>query len=242
MLTLNKVGRKRTETCNWITGWKAGDVSKLAKAEMDGAVTEDALVWYREKTRGVYAVQGSFRVLILLLALCPQPDPWGHHVMICKARGLWFGQLGRLHGGAHGKEPVCQCKRLTAPPEEGMATHSSIPAWKIPWTEKGYGPRGRQRVGHNLATNQQQHVYTLERWVPGQTNFFDLLTNYGLNSDNEGVAKPFSKNRKYPGGERQLWVRNSAEVRLRTSQGSSSQPAACPSPAIKTFPTGCFTI
>lgn len=42
---------------------------------MDGAVTEDALVWYREKTRGVYAVQGSFRVLILLLALCPQPDP-----------------------------------------------------------------------------------------------------------------------------------------------------------------------
>ena len=160
---------------------------------MGGAVTEDALVWYREKTPGVYAVQGSFRVPILLLALCPQPDPWGHHVTICKARGLWFGQLGRLHGGAHGKEPVCQCKRLTAPPEEGMATHSSIPAWKIPWTEEGYGPRGRQRIGHNLATNQQQHVYTLERWVPGQTNFFDLLTNYGLNSDNEGVAKPFSK-------------------------------------------------
>ena len=22
------------------------------------------------------------------------------------------------------------------PPEEGMATHSSIPAWRIPWTEK----------------------------------------------------------------------------------------------------------
>ena len=33
-----------------------------------------------------------------------------------------------------------------------MATHSSIPAWRIPWTEElvGYSPWGR-RVGHDLA-------------------------------------------------------------------------------------------
>ena len=30
------------------------------------------------------------------------------------------------------------------PLEEGMATHSSILAWKIPWTEE---PRGLQSVG-----------------------------------------------------------------------------------------------
>ena len=32
------------------------------------------------------------------------------------------------------------------PLEKGMATHSSILAWRIPWTESlaGYGPRGRK--------------------------------------------------------------------------------------------------
>ena len=37
------------------------------------------------------------------------------------------------------------------PLEEGMATHSSILTWKIPWTEEpgGLQSRGSQRVGHN---------------------------------------------------------------------------------------------
>ena len=40
------------------------------------------------------------------------------------------------------------------PLEEGMATHSSILAWRIPWTEKPDGLRSMelQRVGHNWAT------------------------------------------------------------------------------------------
>ena len=35
--------------------------------------------------------------------------------------------------------------------EEVMATHSSILAWKIPWTEEpgGLQSMGSQRVGHN---------------------------------------------------------------------------------------------
>ena len=32
--------------------------------------------------------------------------------------------------------------------EKKMATHSSILAWKIPWTEEPGGPRGH-RVGHD---------------------------------------------------------------------------------------------
>ena len=34
--------------------------------------------------------------------------------------------------------------------EKGMATHSSILAWRIPWTEEpgGLQPVGSQRVGH----------------------------------------------------------------------------------------------
>ena len=35
-------------------------------------------------------------------------------------------------------------------PEEGMATHSKILAWRIPWTEElvGYSPQGH-RVEHD---------------------------------------------------------------------------------------------
>ena len=41
------------------------------------------------------------------------------------------------------------------PLEMGMATLSSILAWRIPWTEDSGGlqSRGSQRVGHNWATN-----------------------------------------------------------------------------------------
>ena len=38
--------------------------------------------------------------------------------------------------------------------EEEMTTHSSILAWRIPWTEESGSlqPKGSQRVGHNGAT------------------------------------------------------------------------------------------
>ena len=37
------------------------------------------------------------------------------------------------------------------PLEDDMATHSSILAWRIPWTEEpgGLSPWGSQRVGHD---------------------------------------------------------------------------------------------
>ena len=43
-----------------------------------------------------------------------------------------------------------------------MATHSSILAWRVPWTEDpgGLQSMGLQRVKHNLATKQQQqHIW-----------------------------------------------------------------------------------
>ena len=41
-----------------------------------------------------------------------------------------------------------------------MATHSSILAWRIPWTEEpdGLQSRGLQRVGHDCATNTSVKV------------------------------------------------------------------------------------
>ena len=37
------------------------------------------------------------------------------------------------------------------PLEKEVATHSSVLAWEIPWTEEtgGYSPWGHKRVGHN---------------------------------------------------------------------------------------------
>ena len=44
-------------------------------------------------------------------------------------------------GGSDSNESTCKVRDLDLmpgleyPPEEGMATHSSILAWRIPWTE-----------------------------------------------------------------------------------------------------------
>ena len=49
------------------------------------------------------------------------------------------------------KEMQVQSLGQKDPPEKGMATHSSILAWRIPWTEEpdGLWSIGSQRVGHN---------------------------------------------------------------------------------------------
>ena len=59
--------------------------------------------------------------------------------------------------GASGKETAAQCptcKRQVRslgqedPLEEGLATHSSVLTWRIPWTEE-LGGLWSQRVGHD---------------------------------------------------------------------------------------------
>ena len=47
------------------------------------------------------------------------------------------------------------------PPEKGMATHSSVLAWRIPWTEEPGGLRsmGLQRVRHDLVTEHTNQVW-----------------------------------------------------------------------------------
>ena len=48
------------------------------------------------------------------------------------------------------------------PLEEEMATHSSILAWEIPWTEESgrVQSMGSQRVGHDRGTNTHTHTHT----------------------------------------------------------------------------------
>ena len=49
------------------------------------------------------------------------------------------------------QETLVQSLGQEDPLEKEMATHSSILAWEIPWTEEpgGLQPMGSQRVGHN---------------------------------------------------------------------------------------------
>ena len=78
-------------------------------------------------------------------------------------------------GGSDGKEPACNAGDLGLIPglgrslEESMATHSSILAWRIPWTEEpgGLQSTGSQRVGHVWATKRSASQRLLYLWHPG---------------------------------------------------------------------------
>ena len=53
---------------------------------------------------------------------------------------------------------------LGNPLEEGMAIHSSILAWRIPWTEEPGGLQSirSQRVGHDLNMHTGDYLHDLD--------------------------------------------------------------------------------
>ena len=75
----------------------------------------------------------------------------------CNSGFVENSSTSRFPGGAEGKESAAiqetQVQSLDEkdPLEEGMATHSSILLWRIPWTEEpGWlQSMGSQRVGHD---------------------------------------------------------------------------------------------
>ena len=73
------------------------------------------------------------------------------------------------------------------PLERGMVTHSSILAWRIPWTEEpgGLQSMGLQRVGHDWETNTHTQKYT------GIQDFFSYISN--LDYYFMGYVNPWSR-------------------------------------------------
>ena len=67
---------------------------------------------------------------------------------------MHFNRLFNTEPGAGQSLPLAFLKSPKIWVEEEMATHSSIPAWKIPWTEKpgGLQSMGLQRVRHDSVT------------------------------------------------------------------------------------------
>ena len=61
--------------------------------------------------------------------------------------------------------------------EEGMATHSSILAWRIPRTEERGGPQSMdsQGVGRDRATFTHSHVCPRVMWVGGRGSHLNLF-------------------------------------------------------------------
>ena len=68
------------------------------------------------------------------------------------------------------KESACNVRDLGSIPgsgrflEKGMATHFSILAWRISWTEEPGGLQSMepQRVKHHGATNTFFHIFTMK--------------------------------------------------------------------------------
>ena len=76
-------------------------------------------------------------------------------------------------GGSDSKESTCNAEDLASilgwedPLEEGMATHSSILSWRIPWTEEPgrLQSMGSQRVRHNRATKHSTVIWCLTEFI-----------------------------------------------------------------------------
>ena len=82
-------------------------------------------------------------------------------------------------GGSVVKNPPAKQEMRVWPldqedPLKEMATHSSILAWEIPWTEEpgGLQSMGLQRVGRDLVTKQQQFSRDLYKKWPNLSAFW----------------------------------------------------------------------
>ena len=58
-----------------------------------------------------------------------------------------------------GEESACQCRSWEGPLKEEMATHASMLAWEIPWTEEraGYSPSGCK--GSDMTERLSTHTH-----------------------------------------------------------------------------------
>ena len=115
-------------------------------------------------------------------------------------------EAGGSLGGTSGKDPVCQCRRQKTqvrslgwedPLEVGMATHSSVLAWRIPWTEEPGGLQSQTNWSDQLKvaksqTNWSNLACTLSGswWEPGSAWLYSLPFQYkrSLNSNSGKVV------------------------------------------------------
>ena len=97
-------------------------------------------------------------------------------------------------GGASGKEPACQRRDIgdegsipgsERSPGGGHGTHSSLLAWRIPWTEEPGGLQSIERQGVTHDRNDfAQHSRNLPQKLCGwRQGFYILFPPYFSESD-----------------------------------------------------------
>ena len=141
---------------SWLIG-KASDAGRDWGQEEKGTTEDEMAGWHHqldahesEWTLGVGDGQGG-------LVCC---DSWGRKELDTIEWLNWTEHWGKTRKDMgrpkwlSGKEPACQCNVQSLgqkdPLEKEMTTHSSILAWRIPWTEEpgGYSA-GSQKIRHD---------------------------------------------------------------------------------------------
>ena len=141
-------------------GGKSGRPEIWARDKALGGIT----VWKAAETKGTK--ENANRVVILKGAV----DAWetlslrrcNHGSPFCLLGHLHHPQLASLVAQMVENLPSVQETRVQSLGQDdalkkGMATHFSILAWEIPWTEK---PGGLQSVGSQRVTHKWVHTHT----------------------------------------------------------------------------------
>ena len=139
--------------CRELTHWKDPDAGKDWGQEKKRTTEDEMVGWHHwlnghefEQAPGIGDGQGS-------LAGC---SPWGYKESDTTERLKWYCRKG-FPGGTRSEEPACWCRRhkrfrfhpwVGKIPEGDRATHSSVLARRIPWTEEpgGYSPEGHKEL------------------------------------------------------------------------------------------------
>ena len=112
---------------------------------------------------------------------------WKQKVELCCPHQRSPGIASNHQGGASGKEPACQCRRLKRcrfDPRVRMtpwstANHSSILAWRIPWTEEPDGLHTVRSVSKSWTRLKQLSTHTRARRYKRRRTLLKTLVEYG---------------------------------------------------------------
>ena len=116
--------------------------------------------------------------------------------IVVRAINCSIWEAGGFPGGTSGKEPICPNRPMKfrslgqgARLEEGRTTHSSILAWRIPWTEE---PGGLQIIG--LQSQTRLKLLSIHDGGSTKFNSFKLSSNilYKLLGSHLSSACPWS--------------------------------------------------
>ena len=117
----------------------------------------------------------GFNDFLYRLVINPSFQPHSHSLLVPGPSWGLYGAsqvvlvVKKLPTNAETQEMQVQSLGREDPLEEGMATHSSILAWRIPWTEQpgGLQSTGSPRVRHDWSDLARTHTHRdgAQQWV-----------------------------------------------------------------------------